>query len=189
VKKLRQLEEENGRMKQMVADLSLGKHMLQEVLLKKGLAPSERRELVKGLNLVYRAGIRRACGVVCLCRATYYKRPHRDDQTMLRMKIRDYAAARVRYGYLRIHILLRREGLLINKNRVYRLYCLENLNIRHKPKRKIASVPRIEAQKETRLNESWAMDFVSDQPYNGKRFRTLTVVDTFSRECLAIYVG
>jgi putative transposase len=108
---------------------------------------------------------------------------------MLRMKIRDYAAARVRYGYLRIHILLRREGLLVNKKRVYRLYCLENLNIRHKPSRKIVSVPRIELPKESHSNESWAMDFVSDQLYNGKRFRTLTVVDTFSRECLAIYVG
>jgi putative transposase len=127
--------------------------------------------------------------VVCLCRATYYKLPHRDDQIMLRMKIRDYAAARVRYGYLRIYILLRREGLVINKKRVYRLYCLENLNIRHKPKRKIVSVPRIEVQKESRLNESWAMDFVSDQLYNGKRFRALTMVDTFSRECLAIHVG
>jgi len=105
------------------------------------------------------------------------------------MKIRDYAAARVRYGYRRIYVLLRREGLLINHKRVYRLYCRENLNIRHKSSRKFVSIPRIELQKESRLNESWAMDFVSDQLYNGKRFRTLTIVDTFSRECLAIYVG
>jgi putative transposase len=105
------------------------------------------------------------------------------------MKIRDYAAARVRYGYRRIYVLLRREGLLINHKRVYRLYCRENLNIRHKPRKKLVSIPRVELQKESRLNESWAMDFVSDQLYNGRRFRTLTIVDTFSRECLAIHVG
>ena len=76
----------------------------------------------------YRVGIRRACTVVGLNRSTYYYKPHRDDQMLLRMKIRDYAAARVRFGYLRIHVLLRREGFKINKKRVYRLYCLEKLS-------------------------------------------------------------
>jgi putative transposase len=105
------------------------------------------------------------------------------------MKIRDYAAARVRYGYLRIHALLRREGFLINKKRIYRLYCLENLNIRYKRRKKLVSIPRIELENGHRVNESWAMDFVSDELYNGKRFRALPVVDTYSRECLAIHVG
>jgi len=108
---------------------------------------------------------------------------------LLWMKIRDYAAARVRFGYLRIHVLLRREGFKINKKRVYRLYCLENLNIRRKPVKKRVSIPRIEVQEVSRTNESWAMDFVSDQLFDGRRFRSLTVVDTYSRECLAIHAG
>jgi len=104
------------------------------------------------------------------------------------MKIRDFAASHVRYGYLRIHVLLRREGIKISKNRVYRLYCLEGLNLRRKMKRKRASSPRIEVQSEGRPNESWAMDFVSDQLFDGKRFRCLTMIDCFTRECLAIEV-
>lgn len=105
------------------------------------------------------------------------------------MKIRDYATARVKYGYRRIHVLLQREGLKINRKRVYRLYCLENLNVRLKSRRKQVSRPRIELVKESRANEVWAMDFVSDQLFNGTWFRTLTIVDVFTRECLATHVG
>ena len=140
------------------------------------------------MNEEYRVGIRRACEVVRLGRSTYYYVPHRDEQQLLRMKIRDYAGARVRYGYLRIHVLLQREGLKINKKRVYRMYCLEGLNLRRKPKKKRVSAPRIEVQSESRPNESWAMDFVSDQLFNGKRFRSLTMLDSYTRECLAIHV-
>ena len=106
------------------------------------------------LNAEYRVGIRRACEVVSLGRSTYYYVPHRDEQRLLRMKIRDYAAARVRYGYLRIHVLLQREGLKINKKRVYRLYCLEGLNLRRRTKKKRVSAPRIEVPSESRPNEA-----------------------------------
>lgn len=90
---------------------------------------------------------------------------------------------------MRIHALLRREGFLVNKKRVYRLYCLGNLNIRYKRRKKLVSIPRIKLENGSRVNESWAMDFVSDELYSGKRFRALTIVDTYSRECLAIYVA
>ena len=107
---------------------------------------------------------------------------------MLRMKIRDYAQSHVKYGYLRIHLLLRREGLKVSNNRVYRLYCLEGLNPRRKyTRRKVVSSPRIDPARESRPNESWAMDFVSDQLFDGSRFRSLTLVDCYTRECLAIH--
>ena len=107
---------------------------------------------------------------------------------MLRMKIRDYAQSHVKYGYLRIHVLLRREGLPVNKKRVYRLYRLEGLNLRRKyTRRKVVSAPRIEPPRESRANESWAMDFVSDQLFDGRRFRSLTLIDSYTRECLAIH--
>jgi putative transposase len=106
---------------------------------------------------------------------------------MLRMKIRNYAESRVHYGYQRIHILLKREGFQINHKRVYRLYCLENLHLRSKKSKKRVSMPLAEIENVSRINESWAMDFVSDQLFNGKRFRALTLVDIYSRECLAIY--
>jgi putative transposase len=105
------------------------------------------------------------------------------------MKIRDYAETHVKYGYLRIHVLLQRDGININHKRVYRLYCLEGLNLRRKTSKKRISVPRVEVQNASKTNELWAMDFVSDQLYNGKRFRTLNIIDMYNRECLAIHAA
>jgi len=91
---------------------------------------ARKHELVDELVATYRVSIRDACKVLLLNRATYYYKPHPDNQEVLRMKIRDYATARVTYGYRRIHVLLQREGFHINWKRVYRLYCQENLNVR-----------------------------------------------------------
>lgn len=106
------------------------------------------------------------------------------------MRIKEIAATRVRYGYKRIHVLLAREGWQINHKRVHRLYCEEGLNLRVKHKRKrpgaALRVPRQQAQG---INDTWSMDFVSDSLFNGSRFRVLTVVDNYSRECIALEVG
>ena len=104
------------------------------------------------------------------------------------MRIKEIASVRVRYGYRRIHVLLKREGWPINIKRVYRLYKLEGLNLRNKSRRKTVSQARVpNPVAATRMNECWAMDFVSDKLYNGKKFRSLTLIDTYTRECLAIY--
>jgi putative transposase len=106
------------------------------------------------------------------------------------MRIREIAATRVRYGYKRIHILLEREGWEINHKRVYRLYREEGLNLRIKHKRKRPGAAlRLPRQQAQGMNDTWSMDFVSDSLFNGKRFRVLTVVDNYSRECLALEVG
>jgi putative transposase len=106
------------------------------------------------------------------------------------MRIRDIAAVRVRYGYKRICVLLRREGWQINHKRVYRLYCEEGLNLRVKKKRKRPGAAlRIPRQQALGLNDTWSMDFAADSLFNGRRFRVLTVVDNFSRECLGVKVG
>jgi len=111
----------------------------------------------------------------------------RDGQAGLRMRIKDIASARVRYGYRRIHMLLRREGWRVNHERNHGLYCLEGLNLRvHGKKRRMRSIQKPDRPLATRLNESWSMDFGSDALFNGRRFRALTIVDNFSRECLAI---
>jgi putative transposase len=106
------------------------------------------------------------------------------------MRIRDIATVRVRYGYKRICVLLRREGWQINHKRVYRLYCEEGLNLRVKKKRKRPGAAlRIPRQQALGLNDTWSMDFAADSLFNGRRFRVLTVVDNFSRECLGVKVG
>jgi putative transposase len=106
------------------------------------------------------------------------------------MRIKEIAAARVRYGYKRIHVLLKREGWEINHKRVHRLYCEEGLNLRVKHRRKRPGAAlRMPRQQAKGLNDTWSMDFASDSLFNGSRFRVLTVVDNFSRECLATEVG
>ena len=105
------------------------------------------------------------------------------------MRIRDLAAARVSYGYRRIHVLLRREGWKVNHKRVYRLYRLEGLRMRPKRLRRHVSAQRRESRAvASRPDERWAMDFMSDELFDGRRIRLLTIVDHFSRESLAILV-
>jgi putative transposase len=95
----------------------------------------------------------------------------------------------VRYGYRRLHILLRREGWRVNHKRVYRLYREEGLGIRVKRRKKLASAPRVLPPPAHRPQERWSMDVLSDTLADGRRFRVLTIVDTVSRLSPAIEVG
>ena len=139
------------------------------------------------LQQSFRASERRACRVLPLTRSTHRYLSVRKDCAVLRQRIRDIATARVRYGYCRIHVLLLREGFHVNRKRVYRIYREEGLNLRRKrPRRHVTAARRIERPGATKINESWSMDFVSDALFDGRRFRALTLVDNFSRECLTI---
>lgn len=112
----------------------------------------------------------------------YYYKSRKADQAFLRKRIRDLASTRVRYGYRRIYILLRREGIEINHKRVYRLYREEGLQMRHKPpRRRVSAKLRDDRSSATAPNECWSMDFVHDELFNGRRLRLLTIVDNFSR--------
>ena len=124
---------------------------------------------------------RRACRTLGLSRSVQRYRSVAADQTALRMRLRDLAAARVRYGYRRLHVLLRREGWHVNHKRVYRLYRSEGLTLRRKPRPKRPSLPRLPALVATRPHAQWSMDFLSDRLADGRRFRVLTLVDHVSR--------
>jgi putative transposase len=115
-------------------------------------------------------------------RSTYHYRSRRSGQAQLTERIKAIAATRVRYGYRRIHVLLRREGWPVNAKRVYRLYREMGLQLRNKtPKRRVKAKLRDDRRPATRSNETWAMDFVHDQLATGRKLRVLTIVDTFSR--------
>lgn len=105
------------------------------------------------------------------------------------MRIRELAGARVRYGYRKIRVLLLREGWKASKRVVYRLYREEGLALRARPKKRRVASQRRPRPRAERPNQVWSLDFVSDQYSTGARFRALTVVDIFTRECLAIEVG
>jgi len=137
----------------------------------------------------YEVSERRACGVLRLQRSTCRYQSVADEQAALRIRLRDLAQARVSYGYRRLHILLQREGWKVNHKRVYRLYRLEGLMMRpKKPRRHVTACRRMERPIATAVNETWSMDFMTDELHNGQRIRLLTLVDNFSRESLAIEV-
>jgi putative transposase len=138
----------------------------------------------------YGVGSRRACRCVRLVRSMYYYRSHMDPLTALRERTRELAHARVRFGYRRLYVLLRREGWDVGETRFYRVYCEENLGLRRKRLwRHVSAVHRILKRPAEGPNDVWGMDFVADQLADGRKLRTLTVIDLFTRECLAIEVG
>ncbi|TNJ40704.1 transposase, partial [Tamlana fucoidanivorans] len=147
--------------------------------------------MVRGIRMEYNISVNRCVKLVLLHKSVYYYKPNKRDDTLLRMRIKEIASTRVRYGFWRVYILLRREGFMDNHKRVYRIYCEEGLNLRSKrPKRNRSALHRQPSDgNSSSLHECWSMDFVSDQLYNGSRFRALTVVDNYSRKCLAIEAG
>lgn len=138
----------------------------------------------------YGASQRQACAVMRISRSVYSYASKARDSTALKMRIREITSIRVHYGYRRVHVLLRREGWKDNHKRVYRLYREMGLSLRHKrPRRNKSARLRQPKRGSTRMNEVWSMDFVADALFDGRRLRTLTVIDLFTRECLAIEVG
>jgi putative transposase len=132
---------------------------------------------------------RRACSLVGLSRDSYRHPPETDQMTQdLTGKIVEIAQARRRFGYRRIHDLLRPEYPGVNHKRVYRLYSQANLAVRKRKKVKRPASERVPLQLAQNVNEVWSMDFVSDSLSNGRRIKFLTVADDFSHECVDITV-
>jgi putative transposase len=126
--------------------------------------------------------IRRACEVFLVERSSYHYRSRRPGQASLEKRIKELCETRVRYGYRRIHVLLRREGWMINQKKTRRVYRELGMQLRNKtPKRRVKAKLRDDRCEATAANETWAMDFVHDQLATGQKLRVLTIVDTFSR--------
>ena len=146
--------------------------------------------MVHYLVQCYQVSERRACRLVRQHRSVQYYASCKDPQIGLRARMREIAHTRIRYGYRRIHVLLRREGWVGGKQLIYRLYCEEQLQLRVKgPRRNRSAVTRRERQRARKPNDICAMDFVADQLADGTRFRALPILDLCSREALAIVVG
>lgn len=131
----------------------------------------------------------RCCALARITRASWYYRSHARDQNALRMRIREIAQARPRFGYERITVMLRREGWPVGRKRVRRLYRLEGLQLRMRcRRRKRHSLHRGPTPAPSGPGQYWAMDFVHDQLADGRKFRVLTVVDKWSRESVLLEV-
>jgi putative transposase len=129
---------------------------------------------------------RRACRLIGLAPKVYRYRTRRADDGVLRTRLLALAACRRRFGYRRLHLLLRREGFAVNHKKLYRIYREEKLVVRKRGGRKRALGMRVPIAMPKAANERWSLDFVSDAFADGRRFRVLGIVDDFTRECLAL---
>ena len=152
------------------------------------VTPAARREAVAHLQERFPVSERCVCRLVGVSRSTVRYQPRCKDDTVLVARLRDLARQRPRFGYRRLHALLRRDGEVVNHKRVYRVYRSAGLAVPQR-KRKRVAVSRGQAVRiGTRPNEHWSLDFMSDTLSTGRRLRTLSVLDTCTREALAIAV-
>ncbi|WP_256124437.1 IS3 family transposase, partial [Endobacter medicaginis] len=186
VRRLKGLEDENGRLKRMLADAMLDNAALKDLLGKKMVTPAARREAVAYLAEAFDMSERRACRGVGVDRTSVRYQGSRPDDAVLRGRLKELAAERRRFGYRRLHVLLRREGHVVNRKRVQRLYREEKLTVRRRGGRKRAMGTRRPIETPIMANQRWSLDFLSDQLTDGRRFRIFAVVDDCTRECLAL---
>jgi len=147
-----------------------------------------RREAVLVMQVEVKLSQRRACGLILMHRATCRYERRRSEDPRLRERLRELAAARRRFGYRRLQVLLRREGFSVNHKRVYRLYGEEKLGLRRKRGRRRTTAARVPLKLPVRSDEVWTMDFTQDAFASGRKFRTLNLMEGFTRYALRIEV-
>ncbi|MBF0522100.1 MAG: IS3 family transposase, partial [Candidatus Omnitrophica bacterium] len=135
----------------------------------------------------FRLSQRRACSLVNVSRTVMcYKSWPNVLNDRIRQRLKELAEKHRRYGHIRLYVLIRREGFIVNHKRTERIYRAEGLSLRIRRRRKFAAVTRNPLPPATKQNERWAMDFIQDSLWSGRKFRTLSIVDTYSRECLTV---
>ena len=152
------------------------------------VGPIARREAVGWLQ-ARGTSLRRACRVIGLSTATWrYQRRTNATNLAVLERLQAHAAERARFGYRRLHILLERDGLAVNHKRVHRIYQAAGLQVRRRRRKRLTRAERVPLPAATRQLERWSMDFTTDTLADGRNFRTLNIVDDFTRECVAIEV-
>ncbi|NJL31100.1 MAG: IS3 family transposase [Phycisphaerales bacterium] len=192
-KRFKELEQENARLKRLLAEAELDKAILREAASPKLLSPARKRQAVTHVQEELGVSQRRACQVLGQARAVQRYTPQvRDDEDRLTGRIIELAAVYGRYGTPRITALLHQEGWRINHKRVERIWRQAGLKVpRKQPKRgrlwfNDGSCLRLRPE---HPNHVWAYDFVSARTHDGLPLRLLVIVDEFTRECLSIDVA
>lgn len=150
------------------------------------VTPAARREAVAHLEVAYEVSERRACSALGADRSSVRYRSSQSDDAAVRARLGELASVRRRFGYRRLHVLLRREGIVMNHKKLRRLYREERLQVRRRGGRKRALGTRAPMVLPQAPNQRWSLDFLSDAMTDGRRFRILAIVDDFTRECLAL---
>ena len=150
------------------------------------VTPAARRQAVAHLAQRYEVSQRRACEVTEAARSVVRYRHMRPEDTAIRQRLRELASERRRFGYRRLHQMLKREGTVMNLKKIRRLYSEERLQVRQRKGRKRATGTRAPMTIPQGPNQRWSLDFVSDVLAGSRRFRVLAVVDDYTAECLCL---
>lgn len=153
------------------------------------MTPAQRRAAVRQAQEQFGFSQRRACRLVSGSRSTVrYQSQRRGNDGTLRRRLRELAAQRPRFGYRRLHVLLRREGIVVNHKRMERLYREEGLAVRRRRRKPVARMARGRPPAPRRADEQWALDFLQDALASGRTIRLLSVIDVYTREALALEI-
>ena len=182
----KQLRDENARLKKLVVDSEPGQRDAEGGDRKKRMELVDQRADANWLRVEYAVSERRVCGLMTMAMSSYRYRTKRSDEP-LRTRLVELAREKPRFGYRRLHVLLRRSGENVNHKRLHRVYREAGLAIRRK-KRKHCVREGKPLVARTAANQEWALDFVHDAVECGRTIRVLSVVDAYTRECLALEV-
>ena len=152
------------------------------------MRPAQQRAAVLYAQERFGLSQRRACRLVGSARSTVRYRSRRGEDAALRARLRELAELRPRFGYRRLHVLLRREGIIVNHKRIARLYRAEGLAVRRRTRKAAGRILRGRPTEPQRPNEQWALDFLQDALASGRTIRILSVIDVYTREALALEV-
>ncbi|PHQ73743.1 IS3 family transposase [Marinobacter salarius] len=189
-RRLKTVEDENARLKKLLAESLLDNEALKAALNRKLLTVENKREAVRAMQEQTPISQRRACFLVGLSRASFhYRSTVAAGDSALSERISELAHERRRFGYRRVHQLLRREGIDVNHKKVYRLYREAGLAVPKRKRRKGIAMERQPLVLPEAPNQTWSMDFVMDSLACGRRIKCLTIVDDFTKECLDIPVA
>lgn len=154
------------------------------------MKPAAKRAAAEHVQAVHALSERRACRLVKLSRTTKRRIKKRSDDAGLIARLRELAELRRRFGYRRLHVLLKRDGFRVNQKKIRRIYREQKLTVKMRKKNRLRSVVRMPMAAPTKANQRWSMDFVSDQlGPSGRRIRILTVVDVLTRECITLHAS
>ncbi|MCD6733301.1 MAG: IS3 family transposase, partial [Burkholderiaceae bacterium] len=188
LKRLKELEVENAKLKRMYADLALENAAIKDVLGRKPLTPSAKRESIRIMTEEHGVSVKRACQAARLSRAAYY-RPEADrgarDREVIEA-LNEIVSKELRWGFWKCFDRLRQMGKPWNHKRVHRVYCQMRLNQKRRTKRRLPTRERQPLMATQIINAVWALDFMHDTLYSGRTFRTLNVIDEADRGCLGI---
>lgn len=152
------------------------------------MKPAAKKAVVSYAFESYPISERRACRLFRLSRSVRRYRRLRSDDPDVVSKIKELANRRRRFGYRRLHTLLKREGIVMNQKKFRRIYSEQKLSLKIRKGKKLRSLPRAPIEPATGPNQRWSMDFMLDAlGPTGRRFRVLTVVDDFTRECVLLH--